>query len=129
MASSVPSYLTAIKKSHKQIITTTRRQAVQVRAHSFRDEGSSSDLVEANLSVLKERIMEVKMKERLERCCKCEYGWNYSSGYNYNYKLKKQVGLSQIFDVVSLVFGTIGFTCISCSFSLLLVSIVIHLNQ
>lgn len=89
--------------------------------------GISSDMVEANLRILRERIQEVKTKERLERCCRCEYGWNYSTVYNH--KHKKQVGLSQVFDLVVLVFRTIGFTCVSGALILLLVSLIVHLNQ
>ncbi|PPD82571.1 hypothetical protein GOBAR_DD20491 [Gossypium barbadense] len=36
--------------------------------------------VDANLRVLKERIEVVKMKEKLGRCCRYEYGWNYAKG-------------------------------------------------
>ncbi|XP_048230561.1 uncharacterized protein LOC125370130 [Ricinus communis] len=127
MASSLSSscYTALIKPSLK--LSVTRRPALQVRAQRFRDEGRSpSDIVEANLSVLKERIQEVKMKERLERCCRCEHGWNYASGYNY--KLKKQAELSQFFDLLTLVFGTFGFTCLSGTFVLCMFSLLAHLN-
>ncbi|KAJ9147301.1 hypothetical protein P3X46_029478 [Hevea brasiliensis] len=125
MASSLPSCTILFKPASLNLIST--RQALQVRARSFRDEGISGDMVEANLRVLRERIEEVKNKERLERCCRCEYGWNYPSGYNY--KLKKQVGLSQVFDLIGLVCRTIGFTCVSGSLILVLVSLIVHLNQ
>ncbi|KAJ9173026.1 hypothetical protein P3X46_016202 [Hevea brasiliensis] len=123
MASSPASCSTPIKPSSLKLISSTR-QAFQVRAQSFRDEGSWS---EANLRVLRERIQEIKMKERLERCCRCEFGWNYSPGYNY--KLKKQGGLSQVFDLVGLVCRTIGFSCVTGTLILVIVSLIIHLNQ
>ncbi|CAK7344185.1 unnamed protein product [Dovyalis caffra] len=99
MASSIlklPSCLSLnIKPSYKR----TTQVAMQVRAQRFRDEGKSSNIVDANLSVLRERIEEVKIKERFERCCKSENGWNYAPGYNY--MLKKEVGLvHQFIDLV-----------------------------
>lgn len=78
------------------------------------------------MRVLRERIQEIKMKERLERCCRCEVGWNCSSGYNY--KLKKQVGLGQLFEIVRLVCTTVGFTCVTGSLILVIVSLIVHLN-
>ncbi|KAJ8761281.1 hypothetical protein K2173_001337 [Erythroxylum novogranatense] len=105
----------------------TRQTYLQVRARSLSDEGRSNDMVDASLRVLRERIEEVKVKERLERCCRCEYGWNYAHGYDY--KHNKESALSQVFDLVGLVFGVVGFTCLSGSFLLCLVSMLIHLNQ
>uniref|UniRef100_A0A7N2KW24 Uncharacterized protein n=1 Tax=Quercus lobata TaxID=97700 RepID=A0A7N2KW24_QUELO len=51
------------------------------------------------------------MKERLERCCKCENGWNYVAGYDY--KLKREKDMWKFFELVGLVSGTLGFTCLS----------------
>ncbi|KAK2652365.1 hypothetical protein Ddye_012221, partial [Dipteronia dyeriana] len=63
----------------------------------------NNGIVDANLSILRERMDEVKMKERLERCCRSsENGWNYSSaGY---YKLpKKQNQFGEFLQLVGLV--------------------------
>lgn len=89
--------------------------------------GRWNNIVDANLSVLRERIEGVKIKERLERCCKRERGWNYAPGYNY--KLKKKMKLAQLVDLVGLVCGTIGWTCLSGTIFLCLFSLVVHLNQ
>ncbi|WCJ25287.1 hypothetical protein M5689_007184 [Euphorbia peplus] len=114
------------KPSRKHIVDTHR--SCRVSALSRRDEGMwSTDIVEANLSVLKERIMEVKIKEKLERCCKYENGWNYQSEYNYNFKKQRQV--SQFHQLLGLVFGTFGFTCLTSTFFLYFVSLIIHLNH
>ncbi|KAL5811713.1 hypothetical protein ACOSQ3_026663 [Xanthoceras sorbifolium] len=111
---------------------------LQVKAQqSFRDEGRLNGMVDANLSVLRERIEEVKLKEGLERCCssRCEKnGWNYASGYDeyYNYKkkhTKKDQFGREFLQLVGLVGGTIGFTCLSGTLFLCLLSIFVHLNQ
>ncbi|KAG6720444.1 hypothetical protein I3842_03G061800 [Carya illinoinensis] len=46
------------------------RQAMQIRAQSFSNEGKSSNIVDANLTILREKIELLKTKERLERCCR-----------------------------------------------------------
>ncbi|XVF71523.1 hypothetical protein PTKIN_Ptkin12aG0044700 [Pterospermum kingtungense] len=124
MASSLPSSFAIISPSFKPCT----RQAFQViRAQSRRDGGKSSNHVDANLSILRERIEQVKMKEKLERCCRCEYGWNYAPGYNY--KVKRDREISEFFELVSLVGATLGFTCLTGTVFLCLVSIFVHLNQ
>lgn len=89
--------------------------------------GRRVSIVDANLSVLRERIEEVVMKERLERCCRCEYGWNYASGYDH--KLKKHKDLKEFFELAGLIGGTIGFTCLGGTLFLCLVSVLVHLFQ
>ncbi|XP_021296826.1 uncharacterized protein LOC110426074 [Herrania umbratica] len=123
MASSLPSFYAIVTPSFKHCI----RQPLQVRAQSCRDGGRSSDRVDENLSVLRERIEQVKIKEKLERCCRCEYGWNYAAGYNY--KAKRDGGISEFFELVRLVGITLGFTCLTGTVFLCLVSLFVHLNQ
>ncbi|XVE72150.1 hypothetical protein DITRI_Ditri11bG0015900 [Diplodiscus trichospermus] len=123
MVSSLPFFAT-IRPSFKHYIGP---KASQVRAQSFKDEGRSSNNVDANLGVLRERIVLIKMKEKLERCCGCKNGWNYAPGYNY--KLKRMLEISQLFQLVSLVAATLGFTFFSGAFLLCLVSLLVHLNQ
>ncbi|KAJ4847533.1 hypothetical protein Tsubulata_003960 [Turnera subulata] len=104
------------------------RQILQVRAQKCRDEGrSKNDIVEANMSVLTARIEEVRIKERLERCCRCDYGWNYAP--EYNSKLKREKEVAEFLDLVGLVCGTVGFTWLGGSLFLCLVSLIVHLNQ
>ncbi|OMO49703.1 hypothetical protein COLO4_38443 [Corchorus olitorius] len=98
MASFLPSYVIIRPCCFKQYYT--RPQALQVRAQSFRDhEGRSSNSVDANLGVLRERIEQVKIKERVERY---NNGWNYRSP-GYNYKLKRELELSQFFELIELI--------------------------
>lgn len=102
---------------------------LQVRAQSFGDEGRSSNMVDANLRILKERMEQVRNNGRLERCCsRSEQGWNYASGY-HNYEYKRETMLSQCFDLMGLIAGTVGLTIVTATFLLCLVSLVLHLNQ
>ncbi|KAL6324797.1 hypothetical protein AAG906_018324 [Vitis piasezkii] len=113
MASAPPAFSTVIRPSLKH----NSHRRLRVRAQSFRDEGRQSNMVDASLSVLRERIEQVQIKERLERCCRREHGWNYAPGYNY--KLKRipnyQISLAwwvwllgllaSLFSVVPLAFA------------------------
>ncbi|XP_017974751.1 PREDICTED: uncharacterized protein LOC18601952 isoform X2 [Theobroma cacao] len=101
MASFLPSYA-IIRPSFKHY---TGPQALQVRAESRGDEGRLSNNVDANLGVLREGIDQVKIKEKLERCCRCKYGWNYTPGYKY--KLKRGLEISEFF-------GLWGLNCATC---------------
>ncbi|GKV47138.1 hypothetical protein SLEP1_g54059 [Rubroshorea leprosula] len=116
-----------IRQSFKFRITP--HQASQIRAQSNRDEapGRSSKLVDENLSVLRERLEKAKGKEKLERCYRREYGWNYASGYNY--KLKRDAQMLELFELVRVILGTLGFTFLSGTALLFLVSILVHMSQ
>ncbi|XP_042976332.1 uncharacterized protein LOC122307490 isoform X1 [Carya illinoinensis] len=89
--------------------------------------GKSSNIVDANLSVLRDKVEMLKTNERLERCCKCESGWNYVRVYDY--KLKRDREISQFFEFVGIICGTLGFTCLSGIVCLCLVSFFVHLFQ
>ncbi|CBI33584.3 uncharacterized protein LOC132255017 [Vitis vinifera] len=123
MASAPPAFSTVIRPSLKH----NSHRRLRVRAQSFRDEGRQSNMVDASLSVLRERIEQVQIKERLERCCRREHGWNYAPGYNY--KLKRDTQLSDLFGLVGLAAGTVGITLLSGTLGLCLVSLVFHLSQ
>ena len=84
-------------------------------------------MVDSNLRVLRERIEQVQMKERLERCFRKEHGWNYAPGYNN--KLKRDTQLSDFFGLMGLATGTVGLTLLSGTLGLYLVSLVVHLSQ
>ncbi|KAG2710762.1 hypothetical protein I3843_04G042700 [Carya illinoinensis] len=123
MASFLPSFHVSIKPP----LRNYTRQAVHIRAQSFSNEGKSSNIVDANLSVLRDKVEMLKTKERLERCCKCESGWNYVRVYDY--KLKRDREISQFFEFVGIICGTLGFTCLSGIVCLCLVSFFVHLFQ
>ncbi|KAE9449485.1 hypothetical protein C3L33_18613, partial [Rhododendron williamsianum] len=120
MASSLPSfqYLLAMP-SVKQSI----RPSLQIRAQGFRDEGKSG--IDANMSILRERIKEIRMKERLERCCRSENGWNYAAGYNSKHKMDT----SKFFETFGMVFGAFGLTIGTGTLCLCLFSLLVHLCQ
>ena len=84
-------------------------------------------MVDANLRVLKERIEQVRNKERLERCCTSEQGWNYTPVYSSHYK--KQDVLSQCYDLIGLVFGTAGLAVLFGTLVLCMFSLLLHLKQ
>ncbi|KAK9106197.1 hypothetical protein Scep_023041 [Stephania cephalantha] len=91
--------------------------------------GRSMNIVDANLSVLKERIEGVKMKERLERCRSKEYyGWYYQTGYvDYKHKRdKKHVISPELLNLVGLIGGSIGFPIVFGSLLLCIVSLAVH---
>ncbi|XP_019182596.1 PREDICTED: uncharacterized protein LOC109177635 [Ipomoea nil] len=102
-----------------------RRSSLKIRARTYRsEEGRGGHIGDANLRVLRERIEEVRVKERLERCLECEFGWNYNIAINDCDK--KMAAMSALLQLVCNVGGTIGFTILGCSFCLYLTSIFIH---
>lgn len=92
--------------------------------------GRSRSIVDANLRVLKERIEEVRIKERLERCCSTseKYGWNYAP-HCYNYKHKREASLSNYIQLLGWVGGTSGLVILSGTAILSLVSLIVHFNH
>ncbi|PKI68425.1 hypothetical protein CRG98_011222 [Punica granatum] len=62
------------------------------------NEKSSRNTVDANMSLLRKRIDEVRMKERLERCCRSELGWNYAA--EYNPKLRRDKAATELFELI-----------------------------
>ncbi|OIS96874.1 PREDICTED: uncharacterized protein LOC109235005 [Nicotiana attenuata] len=110
----------------------SRQKLFQVRAQGYEDEGKSRHVVDANLQVLRRRIEEVKMKERLERCLTCEQGWNYTATTNtatlyYDKKRKKELNyITHCVELFCMVGGTIGFTILSCTLCVYLTSLLIH---
>ncbi|KAG5528072.1 hypothetical protein RHGRI_028864 [Rhododendron griersonianum] len=76
------------------------------------------------MSILRERIEEVRIKERLERCCRIGNGWNYATGNDY--KHKRSTDSSQFFEVFGMVFWTLGLTIVTGSLCIWLVSLFIQ---
>ncbi|GMI69000.1 hypothetical protein HRI_000569300 [Hibiscus trionum] len=128
-SSSLPSSFAIISPSSKHCT----RQAIHVRAQSFREGDGSSSRVDANLSVLKERIEKVKTREKMEKCCRSrddidKCGWNYAAGYDYKPKRGGHY-LSQLFQLLALVGASIGFTCVTATLFLCLVSLLFHFHH
>ncbi|KAK6913586.1 hypothetical protein RJ641_023187 [Dillenia turbinata] len=114
------SCLTVLSVRHKT------HRSLQVKAQSFKDEARSSPMIDQNMSILRGRIEEVKIKERLERCLERGYGWNYAPGYDY--KAKRERALSELFECLCVAGGTIGFTFFGGTVFLCLLSLLYHLN-
>ncbi|XP_037495697.1 uncharacterized protein LOC119370847 [Jatropha curcas] len=101
---------------------------LQVRSQSFSDDGTSANIVDSNMGTLRERIAQVRVKDRLEKCCSLESlqnGWNYESGYNN--KHKRYSLLCEGFEIVSFAGTALGFVFLSGSLCLCLVSLLLHL--
>ncbi|KAL7221590.1 hypothetical protein ACSBR1_023530 [Camellia fascicularis] len=123
MASLQTSFCSVIKPTS----LTRARPSLEFRAQSCRDEGRSSNIVDANLRVLRERIEEVRMKERLERCCTSENGWNYAPCYES--KTKSSSESSHFFELFGLFTVNFGLTIVTATLCLCLVSLLVHTIQ
>ncbi|OAY57130.1 uncharacterized protein LOC110608596 [Manihot esculenta] len=125
MASCLPSsYASLIKPSLKQAF----RLDLKVQARSKRYGVKASNMVDADMRVLRLRIKEIRRKERIERCCRCKHGWNYEpSGFNSKI-VKKEKDLLGYFELAGLIGVTFGITCLTGAIFLSLVSLVVHLN-
>ncbi|XP_011038699.1 PREDICTED: uncharacterized protein LOC105135501 [Populus euphratica] len=126
MASSRPPTSTCSSppfRRHKQLITF---KDPQVRCQSFREDGTSANIVDANLGILRGRIAEVKMKEKLDAWCRLKNGWNYQSGYDHKYK--RDAMLSESLEIMGFASGALGFVFLSGSLCIWLVSLLVHLT-
>ncbi|KAF5181981.1 Ribose-5-phosphate isomerase a [Thalictrum thalictroides] len=89
--------------------------------------GRSINMVDANMSALRERIENIRTKERLQRCYRVEQaGWCYSSGYDYT--LKRDAKLSESLNFMVLVCKTFGLTIATSSSLLCILSVVVYLR-
>ncbi|KAI4367017.1 hypothetical protein MLD38_022808 [Melastoma candidum] len=91
------------------------RPRVSIRAQRFRnDDGRSPsrNVVDANLGTLRRRIKETKAKERTERCCRYEIGWDYMNHERRDAAsvARGSARTSEGFELVLLVFGNMGLT-------------------
>ncbi|XP_047957290.1 uncharacterized protein LOC125202856 [Salvia hispanica] len=107
-------------------------QPLQIRAQIHRDhEGRSGNIVDANLHLLKVRVEEVRSKERLERCCVAEQGWNYAA-YD-SFKTKTDTNYTHFYqefvELLGVVGATFGITISGCTLCICLFSILLHFNQ
>ncbi|XP_058740039.1 uncharacterized protein LOC131626941 [Vicia villosa] len=130
MAASMSSFLPMKPRGTYLKRFNIRRGMQVIKVQNYhQDEGRSTDMVDANLIVLKERIEMVKVKERLERCCKSQHGWNYVPlSINDHRKNKRDKELRSLIELIGLVCGTIGFTSFVGTLFLCLVSLLVHLQ-
>ncbi|CAA2958792.1 uncharacterized protein LOC111397708 [Olea europaea var. sylvestris] len=99
---------------------------LQVRSQSYGEEGKSRDIVDVNLCILRERIQEIRVKERLENCCVAKQGWNYAHAYNYKRKIDAQFSL--FLQIIGIVCGTFSLVLACCTLCLCLFSLLVHLH-
>ncbi|CAK8542674.1 unnamed protein product [Lathyrus sativus] len=133
MATSMSSFLSMkpMKPRETYLKRFNMRRGMQViKVQNYhQEEGRSTDMVDGNLNVLKERIETVKVKERLERCCKSQHGWNYVPvSISDHQKDKRDRELRSLIELIGLVCGTIGFTSFLGTLFLCLVSLIVHLQ-
>ncbi|KAI8538257.1 hypothetical protein RHMOL_Rhmol09G0088600 [Rhododendron molle] len=125
--SSPPCFCSLNKPLVSHCKAKVRKKCPPVRSQSFHNQGNSPvNMVDSNMSVLRERIREVKKKERLEY----ENGWNYKSvGYDYNDKHKRHAMVVESLELFGLVTSAFGIVLLSGSLCIFLVSFVVHLQK
>ncbi|XP_061365015.1 uncharacterized protein LOC133308420 [Gastrolobium bilobum] len=96
-------------------------QYPKIRSQSFRDNGKPANIVDANLSVLRERIQQVRKREKLIHTC----GWNYK--HNYDPKYRRDSMISQAAEIMGLACGAIGLVFLIGSLSICLVSFLVYI--
>ncbi|KAK7272989.1 hypothetical protein RIF29_14035 [Crotalaria pallida] len=131
MAASLPSFFSLKPRALGSYLKgcNIRSRGMQViKVQYYRDEGRSTNMVDANLNVLKERMEMVTVKERLERCCKCQQGWNYDQVSINHHKVKKNKELCSLIELTGLVCGTLGFTFFGGTLLLCLFSFLVHMQ-
>lgn len=165
MASSLPTISCSLNTSTHKHRASLKLKQPQVRSQSFKDEGTqinteihiymsflvshselmipltgkSEDMVEANLSVLRRRIEEVKKKKESsssslnEQCCSCRHknGWNYQRVYydhHHRHKHKKITDriISESIQILGSVSGAVGFVFLTGSLFIFLFSFLVH---
>ncbi|KAJ6312631.1 hypothetical protein OIU77_014200 [Salix suchowensis] len=89
--------------------------------------GTSANIVDANLGILRGRVSEVKMKEKLERWRRLKNGWNYETGYDHKYR--RDGVLSKSLELMGFASGALGFVFLSGSLCIWLVSLLVHLSR
>ncbi|KAL5722085.1 hypothetical protein ACHQM5_005649 [Ranunculus cassubicifolius] len=124
MASSLPSCISLAikpKRRHKSC------RYHHVRAQALGDEGRSVSIVDGNMKGLRERIENIRAKERLQAFhYRTEYGWCYSPGSDP--QLEKDTKSSEPLELMAMIFRSFGFTVTTTSLLLCILSIVLHLG-
>ncbi|XP_041009943.1 uncharacterized protein LOC121254045 [Juglans microcarpa x Juglans regia] len=105
----------------------------QVRSQSFKDR---ANIVDGNLNILRDRIEELKRKETRSLTCSTsttatqqllKREWCYGAGYDHRYK--RDAMFSQSIELMALASGACGLVFLTGSFSICLVSLLLHLFQ
>ncbi|RDX62812.1 hypothetical protein CR513_58815, partial [Mucuna pruriens] len=128
MAASLPSFFSVKARGAYLKRSNNIRQGPQlIKVQNYhQDEGRSTNMVDENLYVLKKRIEMVRVRERLERCCTCQHGWNYVPVSNHKTKRDKEE--FSLIEFTGLVCGTLALTCFGGTLLIFLVSMLVHLQ-
>ncbi|KOM28540.1 hypothetical protein LR48_Vigan549s009500 [Vigna angularis] len=70
-----------------------------IKVQNYQDEERWTS-VDGDLNVLKKRIEMVRVKERLERCCRSQHGWNYVPLYNDKIRGNKEFNVIEFVGLV-----------------------------
>ncbi|KAL8218652.1 hypothetical protein R6Q57_022025 [Mikania cordata] len=109
----------------------------QVRSQSFKDEGSSSNMADANLSVLRARIDQAMKNEKLEYTTPKRtqnIGWNWPNNSTANYETQDKIYgdatiVTGAMEVMGIIGGSIGLVFFFGSLTILLVSVLVRLHS
>ncbi|ERN00075.1 hypothetical protein AMTRI_Chr13g119010 [Amborella trichopoda] len=123
MASLKPMSLSSLCQRPSEI----KRCHFLVRAQSYRGQEGKPSIVDANMKSLRERIEHIKVKERVERCCRREQGWDYLHA-TYDPRAKKASQLSESVMLLNLAATVFGITIFSGTIGLTMFSLLVHVS-
>ncbi|KAK4260734.1 hypothetical protein QN277_003812 [Acacia crassicarpa] len=104
----------------------------KMRSQSFRDNGKPENRVDANMSVLRERINRIRRREKfVDRC-----GWNYKNNHGYEKTYKRssnhhqhQALISEFAELMAITCGSIGLVFLFGSLFICLVSLFVFISK
>ncbi|XP_016174384.1 uncharacterized protein LOC107617088 isoform X2 [Arachis ipaensis] len=90
----------------------------------FKDNGKPADIVDANLSVLKVRIEELRKRDG---------GWNYNKRNNNDYEVSRYKRdsrmVNEYVEMLGMACGAIGLVFLIGSISIYLVSLLVYISK
>ncbi|RDX64399.1 hypothetical protein CR513_57049, partial [Mucuna pruriens] len=95
-------------------------QYPKIRSQSFSDNGKRANIVDANLSILRERIEQVRKREERDIHTR---GWNYKRSYDHKYK--RDCMISESAEIIGLACTVIGLVFLIGSLSICLLSLLV----
>ncbi|XP_029125633.1 uncharacterized protein LOC114915291 [Cajanus cajan] len=120
MASSLSSFCTLNQAfcRHNKLLQYPKIRSQ--RSQSFSDNGKpAANIVDANLSILRERIHQVRRRERVST-----QGWNYK--HSYDRKYKRDSVISESAEIIGLACGAVGLVFLIGSLSICLLSFLVY---
>lgn len=90
-------------------------------------EKPADNIVDANMSVLRERMEQVRKRERVISTRNSDHGWNYKQYENMCKRKRSDAMVSEFAEVMGLACGAIGLVFFSGSFCICLLSLLFHM--